>query len=49
MLVLMVGETAQHAGQADILRELIVAAPISTEPSPASRFSQVQAAADEFR
>lgn len=48
MLVLMVGETAQHAGHADILRELI-AADTGSEPSDASRLSQVQKAADQFR
>lgn len=48
MLVLMVGETAQHAGHADILHELL-AANIVAEPSDASRQSQVQTAADQFR
>lgn len=49
MMVLMVGETAQHAGHADILRELIVAADTSSKPSDVSRLTQVQAAADQFR
>ena len=49
MLVLMVGETAQHAGHADILRELIVAADTGSKQSDAGRLSQVQEAADQFR
>lgn len=49
MLVLMVGETAQHAGHADILRELIVAADAGSKPSDANHLSQVQTAADQFR
>ena len=48
MLVLMVGETAQHAGHADVIRELL-AADIVSEPSDASRLSEVQTAADQFR
>lgn len=47
MLVLMVGETAQHAGHADILRELI-AADNGSELPDSGRFSEVQEAADQF-
>ncbi|UYM07805.1 DinB family protein [Solicola gregarius] len=50
MLVLMVGETAQHAGHADIVRELIdgvVGTPNLDGGS--GRFTEVQAAADRFR
>jgi hypothetical protein len=50
MLVLMVGETAQHAGHADIVRELIdgvVGAPNLSGGS--GRLAEVQAAADVFR
>ncbi|HEY9293737.1 MAG TPA: DinB family protein [Microlunatus sp.] len=50
MLVLMVGETAQHAGQADIVRELldgVVGAPNLDRGS--GRLAEVQAAADLFR
>jgi hypothetical protein len=50
MLVLMVGETAQHAGHADIVRELIdgiVGTPKLDGGN--NRRAQVQAAADPFR
>lgn len=49
MLVLMVGETAQHAGHADIVRELIGAAKPDSATSDDDRFPQAQAAADRFR
>lgn len=49
MLVLMVGETAQHAGHADIVRELIGAARSGEATSDDDRFTQVQAAADRVR
>lgn len=54
MLVLMVGETAQHAGQADIVREVIdgTTTQIGMLPVPMStkrRRDQVQAAAHHFR
>jgi hypothetical protein len=50
MLVLMVGETAQHAGHADIVRELIdgVAGPANNDGGN-DRLTQVQEAADHFR
>lgn len=50
MLVLMLGETAQHAGHADILRELIDG--VGGMPNLSggnNRLAQVQAAADPFR
>lgn len=50
MLVLMVGETAQHAGHADIVRELIdgvVGTPKIDGGN--NRLAQVQAAANPFR
>jgi len=54
MLVLMVGETAQHAGQADTVREVIdgTARQESRRHEAAStkdRRDRVQAAADHFR
>lgn len=50
MLVLMVGETAQHAGHADIVRELIDGAVGTPNLDGGSgRFAEVQAAADLFR
>lgn len=49
MLVLMVAETAQHAGHADILKELITAAGPGDARWSGDRFSQAQAAADWFR
>ncbi len=49
ILVLMVGETAQHAGHADIVHELITAAGSGQARQPADRFRQVQAAANQFR
>ena len=49
MLVLMVGETAQHAGHADIVRELIMAAGSGDVKGSGDRFAQAQAAADRFR
>jgi hypothetical protein len=49
MLVLMVAETAQHAGHADILKELITAAVPGDARWSGDRFSQAQAAADWFR
>ena len=50
MLVLMVGETAQHAGHADILRELIdgVASAPNVE-GEIEQFAEVRAVADLFR
>lgn len=50
MLVLMVGETCQHAGHADIVRELIdgVAGPPNVAGGN-DRLGQVQEAADHFR
>jgi uncharacterized damage-inducible protein DinB len=55
ILVLMVCETAQHVGHADILRELIDGAAgadhdqILTEPGWQDYVAQVQAAADTFK
>lgn len=55
LLVLMVGETAQHAGHADIIRELIdghIGADESVEADPTfwrNRRYKVQAVADLFR
>lgn len=50
MLVLMVGETAQHAGHAEILRELIDgAAGAATIDAGNDRLTEVQEAADHFR
>jgi hypothetical protein len=43
LLIRMAGETAQHAGHADIVRELIDAAPGDTQ------YGMVQAVADQFR
>lgn len=50
MLVLMVGETAQHAGHADIVRELIdgLVGPANIADGN-NRRGEVQAAADPFR
>jgi hypothetical protein len=47
ILVLMVDETAQHAGHADIVNELIIAERLADEWVGA-RFAQAQAAADRF-
>jgi uncharacterized damage-inducible protein DinB len=44
LLILMVNETAQHAGHADIVRELI-----DDEPSWRDRRSTIQQAADVYR
>lgn len=55
MLILMVWETAQHAGHADIIRELIdgTAGPdhdqIGTEAAWQRHLAEVQAAADTFK
>lgn len=49
MLVLMVGETAQHAGHADIVRELIDATSSGRPALGDARYAQVQAAANHFR
>lgn len=49
MLVLMVGETAQHAGHADILRELITAELETPTSALDDRFAQAHAAAEHFR
>ena len=49
ILVLMVGETAQHAGHADIVSELIVAARSGDATWTNDRFAQARAAADGFR
>ena len=55
MLILMVWETAQHAGHADIIRELIdgTAGPdhdhIHTEAAWQDYLTEVQAAADTFK
>ena len=49
ILVLMVGETAQHAGHADIVRELITAAGSSDVGRTAESFARAQAAAERFR
>lgn len=49
MLVLMVGETAQHAGHADILRELIIARSETAPLSMDDRFARAHAAAECFR
>jgi len=55
MLVLMVWETAQHAGHADIIRELIdgTAGPdhdqVHTEAAWQDHLAEVQAAADTFQ
>jgi hypothetical protein len=53
LMILMAGETAQHAGHADIVRELIdgrVGSPASIDPDFWSRRrAEVQAAADAFR
>lgn len=48
ILVLMVGETAQHAGHADIVHELITATRSGDVRSASDRFAQAQAAADRF-
>ena len=49
MMVLMVGETAQHAGHADILRELITAESETSTSDLDDRFAQAHAAAEHFR
>ena len=49
VLILMVGETAQHAGHADIVYELIRATGSSGAGRTGDRFAQAQAAADPFR
>lgn len=49
MLVLMVGETTQHAGHADIVRELIDMTIRPEGQLPDDRHRQAQAAADHFR
>jgi len=50
MLVLMAGETAQHAGHADIVRELIDGvAGAANIAGGNERLTQVQEAADHFR
>lgn len=49
MLVLMVGETAQHAGHADILRELIDTTSSGGPALDDDRYARVQAAANQFR
>ena len=49
MLVLMVGETAQHAGHADIVRELIDGTAAPMLEAKINQRSQVQTVADQFR
>lgn len=49
MLTLVVGETSQHAGHADIVRELIDGADGVLDQPDGSRFADVQAAANPFR
>ena len=50
MLVLMIGETAQHAGQADIVREVIDSTARQDEAASTNdRRDRVRAAADHFR
>lgn len=49
MLVLMVGETAQHAGHADIIRELVSVTGTGDATWVDDRFIQARAAADRFR
>jgi len=49
MMVLMVGETAQHAGHADILRELIDGSTSHPNLAKPNQHRRVQEAAEAFK
>lgn len=49
ILILMVGETAQHFGHADIVNELLTATASGDATWTSDRYAQTRAAADRFR